>query len=273
MKMEKLIDIVDSSIKQVLAEFFVPSNVLGQGMEYSLLGGGKRLRPVMLLASFFEVCGMMQEDNAALKYLIFAVESLHTYTLIHDDLPCMDNDIERRGKPCCHIKFGEAAALLAGDALLNASFESFIKAIKLQPNLIHAADYFYSLAGAKGLIAGQSLEFELDTFSKETLLEIFKHKTAALFRSSAYIGGSMGLIAINKFDPASSILTDLDSFALNYGLAFQLKDDLDDLNEKGYAARFGAKEAQKLLDEYKQKAVLAIKKYNYNFLTALANDL
>jgi len=272
MKLENLVNIVNSFLTNVLSELSSPSQKLMDAMKYSLLEGGKRLRPVMLLAAYLDVSKKTMFDDE-MKYLIFAIEALHSYTLVHDDLPCLDNDKTRRGKPTSHIKFGEATALLAGDALLNASFESFIKAIKIQPKLIYAADYFYSLAGAGSLISGQSLEFVLENFDENVLINIFTHKTAALFKSAAYIGGALGLVAQSELDLKSPILKDLENFALNYGLAFQLKDDLDDLNAKGYAARFGVHKAKELFDEYKLKAIRIVQKYDFQLLTALIQNL
>ncbi|MCL2555808.1 MAG: polyprenyl synthetase family protein [Firmicutes bacterium] len=280
MNLNELTYIANHGIIDILKDFSIPSNIVSKkliaAMEYSLICKGKRLRPVMLLASFFDVCGLKKTNTypIAIKYLVFAIEALHTYTLIHDDLPCLDNDDLRRGKPSSHKQFGEATALLAGDALLNASFEAFIEAIKLEPKLIHAANYFYSLSGAQGLIAGQSLEFELESFSNETLIQIFTHKTAALFRSAAYIGCTLGLIYSKKYDnKINPELKALDNFALNYGLAFQLKDDLDDLNPKGYAVRFGIENTKNLFNDYKLKAIESLKNYNFPFLTAIVNNL
>jgi len=273
MKLEKLIDAVNVCLADILTEIAPSSSKkLTEAMEYSLLEGGKRLRPVMLLASYLDV-GKKKLLNEEAKYLAFAIETLHCYTLIHDDLPCMDDDIMRRGKPTTHIKFGETTAVLAGDALLNASFQAFIKAVKLKPGLIHAGDYFYALTGASGLISGQSMEFELDYFDENTLIKIFTHKTAALFKSAAYIGGVLGLIESDSFVSTNPILADLENFALNYGLAFQLKDDLDDLNPKGYAARFGVEKAKKMFYELKRKSIQAIEKYDFPLLAALAEKL
>jgi len=256
-------NICENVLTRVAAEFISPSEKLLEAMRYSLLNGGKRLRPIMFLAATEESGGVI--DKAA-EYLCFAIEALHTYTLIHDDLPCMDNDDERRGKPTCHIKFGQAHALLAGDALLNASMEYALKAVLLRPELAAAADGFFTAAGMQGTIAGQAIEFELEKYTKDDLLRIFSLKTSKLFIGPLAAGGICG-------GADKSRLSALKEFGDNFGLAFQLKDDLDDNSYKGFASLFGVEETAKLLDDYKNKAIKSIAEFNYPFLNRLIEKL
>jgi len=255
--------ICDSVIERFAAQLFSPSDKLLQAMRYSLLSGGKRLRSVMLLAAAEESGGTI---DLATEHLCFAVEALHTYTLIHDDLPCMDDDSERRGMPACHIKFGEAHALLAGDALLNASVESALKAVLLRPELIRAVDCFFAATGMQGTIAGQSIEFELEDYTKDDLLRIAYLKTSKLFEAPLAAGGICGGADELK-------LAALKNFGDSFGLAFQLKDDLDDNSPKGFAAVFGAEKAAELLEMYKKKAIDSVAGLGYPFLSKLVERL
>ncbi len=194
--------------------------VLGKSMQYSLLNGGKRIRPVLSLAC----AEMLGVDSTEILPFALALEMIHTYSLIHDDLPAMDNDDFRRGKPSCHKAFGEANAILAGDALLNEAYAiCFDQAIKGE-KYAFASKFLNECAGAFGMIAGQSADLfysENNTdISEKELLYIYEHKTGKLLLAPVAIAS---ILADNKY-----YLT-LESFGKMLGLLFQMTDDILDV--------------------------------------------
>lgn len=194
---------------------------LFQAMRYSLLAGGKRLRPVLCLA-VGRACGIAETE---LMPVAAALELLHCYSLIHDDLPCMDDDDLRRGKPTNHRVFGEAAALLAGDALLTYAFEQLAKPLPIpadrQIRMIRALS---SAAGCYGMVAGQmaDIEAERSSGSMRDLEFIHMHKTARLIEASVELGGLYAGL------PEPSLQA-LKAFGLTIGLVFQMVDDVLDV--------------------------------------------
>ena len=195
--------------------------VLHKAMRYSVLAGGKRLRPVLCLAAAEAVGGRAKLALAP----ALALEVLHTYTLIHDDLPCMDNDDLRRGKPTSHVVFGEANAILAGDALLTLAFEWLAAATPLPP--YKTSDLILELAqaaGSRGVVGGQveDLASEGKTPDTATVEFIHLHKTAGLIKAAARMGGICG-------GAGKGELAALGRYGENAGLAFQITDDI--LNE------------------------------------------
>ena len=190
--------------------------VLSEAMRYAVGTGGKRIRPLICLASSVAVGGKAEDA----KYPAAAIELLHNYTLIHDDLPAMDNDRERRGKPTVWVKFGEANAILAGDALLALAYQVAAKAPR---NVAAIVD----ILGEKGVgvVQGQVEDVESSKFKVQSLkcdVEfVYRHKTADLFIAAAAMGGLAG--GGREADVAA-----LKEFALNLGLAFQYEDDLLD---------------------------------------------
>ncbi|MFA5858121.1 MAG: polyprenyl synthetase family protein [Elusimicrobiota bacterium] len=204
---------------------------LYSAMEYALFTGGKRLRPVLCLAGAY-VLG--KEVTPALLRLACSVEFVHTYSLIHDDLPALDNDDYRRGKLTCHKKFDEATAVLTGDALLTHAFE-LITGTKGVPaeRKVWIVNELVRAIGAGGMIGGQVVDLELIT--KKKVLEkhihyVYRHKTADLIRASIITG------AIAAGAEADDIKR-LSIYAENVGLAFQVQDDLLDYNEDVKAKR------------------------------------
>lgn len=196
---------------------------LFEAMRYAVLGGGKRFRPLLLLAGG-EHFGA--EEELLLPYAC-AVEFIHNYSLIHDDLPLMDDDDFRRGQPSCHKKFGEALALLAGDGLLTLAFE--ILAAAPAPENDHrvkarVAAEIAAAAGPRGMVAGQWLDvnFGSDNHDPAAYQEMASRKTAGLIRVSATSGARLA-------GAPEAALQSLDSYGLYLGLAFQLRDDLQDL--------------------------------------------
>lgn len=202
---------------------------LQEAMAYSLLIGGKRLRPILVLLAC-EACG--QAPEKALPAAC-ALEMIHTYSLIHDDLPAMDDDDLRRGRPTNHIVFGEAMAILAGDALLTLAFE--IVSRDIQPGSVAAACCadLASAAGACGMVGGQVADLEAENADSLTFAQleaVHKRKTGRLLCSALTLGGRVA-----QADPER--LTHLSNYGRNIGLAFQIIDDL--LDVRGNAERMG----------------------------------
>lgn len=195
--------------------------ILKEAMSYSLSAGGKRLRPILVLLSC-EACGGKME--AALPAAC-AIEMVHTYSLIHDDLPAMDDDALRRGLPTSHIKFGEANAILAGDALLTRAFEIIANKIEVKPCAAECCVDLANAAGAVGMVGGQVADLEsehLEHATLETLEAIHRRKTGRLICSALTMGARIG--GADAFT-----LEKLQKYGICIGLAFQITDDLLDL--------------------------------------------
>ena len=264
-----------SLVEQTLAEVLPSSRpvVLSEAMRYAVGTGGKRIRPLVCLASAVAVGGKAEDA----KYPAAAIELLHNYTLIHDDLPAMDNDRERRGKPTVWVKFGEANAILAGDALLALAYQVAAKAPR---NVAEIVD----VLGEKGVgvVQGQvedvaSLKFEVSqpkrqtsnlkpqtsNFKPETDDFIYRHKTADLFIAAAAMGGLAG-------GGSDADVAALREFALNLGLAFQYEDDL--LDGDGI---YPPTETERLVHETTAAAVAALGRLpgDATFLRDLAQKL
>ncbi len=216
---------IDAALGRLLPSASTAPATIHRAMRYSLFAGGKRLRPLLCLAAAEAAGG---KADAALP-LACAVECIHTYSLIHDDLPCMDNDDWRRGKPTCHKVFGEGMAVLAGDALLTVAFEMAAKArparrystAELVLELAHAA-------GSRRLIAGQVVDLENEgkaaRITHAALRSIHENKTAALITTSIRLG------AMSAGAPPA-LLKQLTVFGRNLGLAFQVIDDILDITQ------------------------------------------
>ena len=218
-KMLRSCELTENYLKDFVAKLSAPEE-LKEAMLYSLLAGGKRLRPYLCLA-FCRLCGGNEQD--ALPFAA-AVEMIHTYSLIHDDLPCMDNDDLRRGKPANHIRFGEANALLAGDALLNLAFESVLCS-NLPADLVkEGLAVLGQKAGACGMIGGQTLDLAAEkiTPDEEMLLQINRGKTSALIQAACVMGCVAARADETKKQAASA-------FGEALGITFQLTDDLLDV--------------------------------------------
>jgi geranylgeranyl diphosphate synthase, type II len=201
-------------------------NRLCDAMKYSLMAPGKRLRPILCMAAAEAV----SEINPYVVSAACAIEFIHTYSLIHDDLPAMDNDNLRRGQPTCHIKFDEATAILSGDALLTIAFEilsSPDNASIHQPEIMLQVIHILSKAiGYQGMIEGQMRDIRNEgiTIGLEQLIEMHSLKTGALIEASVHVGA---LLANGKPDQIHHLLV----YAKNIGLAFQVADDI--LNIEG----------------------------------------
>lgn len=224
---EKLIEM---ALDRRLPPASEPPQELHRAMRYSVLGGGKRLRPILCLA-FAEASGGTLE--AAMPPAL-SVEFFHSYTLVHDDLPCMDNDDWRRGKPTCHRKFGVAMAVLVGDALQALAFE--VAAEAQAPSPYRAAAYVLELAaaaGSGGVIAGQVADTM--TKAKTSVVQVryvAEHKTAVLFVASC----RMGVISAGGPD---RLLVCAEEYGRHFGMAFQIADDLHEVRVGGKPADDG----------------------------------
>ena len=259
-------------------------HILYEAMRYSLLAGGKRLRPVLVM-SFCSLCG--GDENTALPFAC-AIEMVHTYSLIHDDLPCMDNDDLRRGKPSSHKAFGEANALLAGDALLTKAFEIACgQSVALADRAVKAAAILAKAAGDHGMVAGQVLDLlnENQDITAEQLMNIDAKKTGAMIRAAALMG--CALAGADKQQEQAA-----DSYASALGLAFQIQDDLLDVegnvqtlgkpigsdaqNDKAtYVTLLGAQKARITVHELTEKAKAALTPFGARaeFLCMLADSM
>ena len=245
-----------------LASIDAPKN-LKEAMRYSALNGGKRLRPMLLIAAGH----LSGADPKVLYPLGMAIEMIHAYSLIHDDLPAMDDDSLRRGKPTCHIQFDEATAILAGDALLTESFVilSHLEGIS-ESAKIKLIQLFSHSAGASGMVGGQMMDLEGEErkITSDELVAIHRLKTGKLIKASILAGAIAG-------DSDEKTLMHLTEFADNIGLAFQVKDDILDVTgtseelgktagkdleqEKStYVTLLGLEKATTILDELIDKA-------------------
>ena len=207
-----------------------PRGDIYDAMEYSLLAGGKRIRPVLTL----EVCRMCGGDPALAMPFACAVEMIHTYSLIHDDLPCMDDDDLRRGKPTNHKIYGEATAVLAGDGLLTAAFEIALGTDSPLPpqRVVAAAACLARAAGAQGMVGGQVLDMAAEgrAVSRYDVEQLQKLKTGALLSAAA----EMGCIVAGGSEEAQKAVR---RYAQKLGMAFQVRDDM--LDVEGNEATLG----------------------------------
>ena len=283
-------DLAELHILDFLPEVDHKSITVYEAMKYSLSAGGKRLRPSLLLAS----CEFAGGDiNNAIPYAC-AAEYIHTYSLIHDDLPAMDNDDIRRGLPTNHKVYGEATAILAGDGLLTSAFEAMNKDMLLyfdsDIQLKRRVKASYELAkgaGCRGMVAGQIADIEAENkkCSKEMLDYININKTAALIVASIRAGAHLG--GANE-----KMLRDLTDYAEFLGLAFQIKDDILDVtgvetdmgkksggdkskNKSTYPGCYGLDASINRLKELTENAITVLEPYydEAEFFTKLANEL
>ena len=272
---EELREWVDNHLTDYLPKEESLSENVREAMNYSLTAGGKRLRPVLLLAAF-EMAGGTAIAEA--EPFACALEYIHTYSLIHDDLPAMDDDDLRRGKPTNHKVYGEACAILAGDALLNRAYEIMLEVMKGFKNIpsvrmASAASVIAQAAGNEGMIGGQIADIEGETAepSMERLQFIHRHKTGALIKAAVTAGAELA-------GAKNQMKTDLDAFGEQLGLAFQICDDIldvtgdekilgkpvgsDEKNQKlTYPALVGLEEARRMYREAHEKAIGALRPY------------
>jgi len=285
-RMEEYANIINLSLDRYLPQTEGLQKNVAEAMRYSTLAGGKRVRP-MLTLEFCRLCGGSIE--AAIPFAC-AVEMVHTYSLIHDDLPCMDNDDMRRGRPSCHIRFGEATALLAGDALLSLAFETalcnnYIGKVKPE-NAIKAARLLAEASGIGGMVGGQIIDLESEErkISLETLEFMHNKKTGAMITAAAKIGCIVADAEEEKIKSAGR-------FAACLGLAFQIVDDCldvegsddkigkpvgsDAINDKTtYITHLGIEKSKRLAIKLTDEAISYLNNFKDNvFLSGLAKYL
>lgn len=254
-------------------------SIIHEAMNYSVFAGGKRLRPVLCMDSY----GLFDDDFEKILPVACALECIHTYSLIHDDLPCMDDDDFRRGEPTCHKKFGEAIAVLAGDALLTEAF-GLVSDFDCKNVVGDIVSELVSACGSRGLIGGQVMDIlsENKQLDKKTLDYIHRHKTGKLIVVSVRLGAICAGAGEKDLDA-------LTSYGESLGLAFQISDDLLDvlgdsanlgkqvgqdekLNKLTYPSLYGIDGSKKRLKDTIDKAISSLEIFNEKacFLSDLA---
>lgn len=281
-QIEKYCDAVNTELMKYIHEANDGQRDVTKAMRYSLSNGGKRLRPIFVL-EFCRMCG--GDVNKALPYAC-AIEYIHTYSLIHDDLPCMDNDDMRRGKPSCHKMYGEATALLAGDALLTHAFEICSASELSDSQNLRAVSLLSQNAGVGGMIGGQviDLKYEQSDPSISDILTVHRLKTGALISAACILG----CIAAGADDEKIALAS---RYAYMIGTAFQIRDDLLDIvgdeeklgkpigsdadNDKTtYVTLVGADRAQQDVKTLTDKAVEILDSFSENdFMKTLSEYL
>ena len=257
-----------------------PQKQLFDAMGYSLFAGGKRLRPIFC----FEFCRMCGSDWKQAAPLAAAVEMIHTYSLIHDDLPCMDDDDFRRGRPTNHKVYGEAMAVLAGDALLTDAFAVASTARLEGKAMADAIGILAECAGSLGMVGGQVLDIlsEERECTEEEILAVQSRKTGALINAACALGALAGNANEQQFDAACQ-------FAAALGLAFQIRDDMLDVigtqeemgktvgtdeNKNTFVRLYGLRRCEELVRKYTDLALSALDAFEDNaFMRALALEL
>ncbi len=284
--MEEYLQLINDYLDTAIGECPFGEAVVHEAMKYSLSVGGKRIRPVLVL-EFARICG---GDVIKALPVACAIEMIHTYSLIHDDLPCMDDDDMRRGMPSCHKKYGEEYALLAGDGLLTAAFGLVADSAFAKENpaaAIKAVSLLSSLAGMNGMIGGQvvDLKNEGKKASLDTLKLMDSLKTGALIRCAALLGCACG-------DADGEQTAAADTFASKLGHAFQIVDDIldvtgdaeilgkpigsDALSEKStYVSILGLEKSKEYAKSLTDEAVAALEVFGKDgeFLKSLALKL
>ena len=221
---EQLRNIINQELKLLLPQKSSIADLLVQAMHYSVMGGGKRIRPILALAA----CESSGANATKAIDSACAIELIHAYSLIHDDLPAMDDDTLRHGQPSTHVQFGQAQAILAGDALQSLAFQLISDSKELTATTkIDIVRILSTAIGWNGMAGGQSMDIESDgtNLSLSEIKALNKAKTGALIQASVEIGA----IASNKIEMESKEFTALSEFGASIGLAFQIVDDLLDV--------------------------------------------
>lgn len=297
MDFKKELDKKVSEAEQIISSYLPKEEGLQttimEAMNYSVLAGGKRLRPILMLETYRLFGG----KDKVIEPFMAAIEMIHTYSLVHDDLPAMDNDLYRRGKKTTHAVYGEAMGILAGDALLNYAFETALTALNMSPSpqVAEALQILAKKAGIYGMIGGQVVDIESEragsgekTDDKEnldTILFIHEHKTAAMIESAMGIGAVLAGASELEKEKIEQIASDI-------GLAFQIRDDIldvtstteelgkpvgsDERNQKAtYVSLKGLDEAREDVEKISERAlgILASLDVSNPFLTQLITAL
>jgi farnesyl diphosphate synthase len=260
---------VEEALEAVLPGLTLVPGRLHEAMRYTTLGGGKRMRPLLAFAAG----ELVQAPEEALAYASAAVELIHAYSLVHDDLPCMDDDTLRRGKPTCHVAFDEATALLVGDSLQSLAFQVLSERMLARDaqRQLEMVRLLAQASGSRGMAGGQAIDLASvgQELSVPELELMHIHKTGALIRAAVWLGASCG-------EPLDSEAeTHLDRFAKFAGLAFQVVDDVLDVqsdtttlgktagkdaryNKPTYVSVLGAARARELAHELRAQALAAL---------------
>lgn len=269
----------------VCCDAYLPlGSQVNEAARYSLLAGGKRVRAVLCMAA----CELLGGEAPQATQFACAVEMLHCYSLIHDDLPCMDNDDFRRGKPSCHKAFGEATALLAGDLLLTEAFEVIAAAPVSETARVRACTALAHGAGSAGMVLGQELDlrYESQPVGEETLRLVHRNKTGALINAAMQMGAAAA-------EGGEEDCRRLEQFAYDLGLVFQIVDDVLDVtstseelgkpvgsdaenNKTTFATLYGPEGAMELAQKINAEACGRLSRAygeRSEFLTALAENL
>ena len=285
MKLDERTELYRSCIEQSLSDYIdqfkdYPQKELYEAMRYSLLGGGKRLRPIMTLEFCRMCCGDWQK---ALPFAM-AIEMIQTYSLIHDDLPAMDNDDYRRGKLTNHKVYGEAMAILAGDALLTDAFGCAATAKIPGKDVAHAISTLAAGAGSVGMVGGQVLDIKSESrqLTEEEVLDVQVRKTAALIKAACILGVIAGGGTEQQQEAAGV-------FAGALGLAFQIRDDMLDVigtqeelgkgvgtdeTKNTFVRLYGLEKCEELVQKYTAAAIDMLSVFEDNaYLIELARSL
>ena len=284
---------IEEILKRYLPKEEGYAKTVAEAVNYSVLAGGKRLRPMLLL----ECCRLFGGREELAAPFMAAIEFIHTYSLVHDDLPCMDNDEYRRGRKTTHAVYGEGMAVLAGDALLNLAFETASSAFSLTENeeelrrAARAMQILSAKSGIGGMIGGQCADTQAEEFppekvTQELLLYIHENKTAAMIESPMMIGALLAGAEKEKLEA-------LERIGSKIGLAFQIRDDILDLtssleelgkqtgsdlknNKVTYVSLNGMEESEKEVRRLSEEALQELKGLTENrneFLECLVEDL
>ncbi len=277
----KCVEKIDLNLEKRLNENYKYINEILDSIKYSVFTGGKRIRPILAMKSY----ELFSENNNYDNIMPFAlaIEMIHTYSLIHDDLPSMDNDDYRRGKLSNHKVYGEALAILSGDGLLNLAFETIFDSFKDLGDLedhrrkILTGKEISRYSGLKGMIGGQVIDMNQDKkeIEDDELLYMYKTKTAALIKAATVSGAIIG--GANKEE-----IETMRKFGYYLGMSYQIKDDILDKSEDEniekltYLSHFGVKKSDRDLKVFSDKAKLELRKLkgkDINFLMSLTDIL
>lgn len=279
-ELKKRANEIELELKKYVRKEDVPEQKLNEAVEYSLMAGGKRLRPILML----EVYRLFANDVEVVMPFAVAMEMLHNFSLIHDDLPGIDNDDFRHGKPTNHKQFGEATAILAGDSLFNQAYLVIAQSMQQEMNSNKTKAFYEFVSAADKMILGEYVdtEFEGKPISQDYLEYIHKNKTAALLKGSLRIGA----ILANAPEEDLEVLT---NYAEKIGLAFQIRDDIlseigdekvlgkpvgndKERNKCTYVTKYGLEQAKKMLHDITNEAVEIARQYKEKgkFLEELA---
>ena len=275
-------DAVEKIIYGYCPDEFGKQSLIFEAMNYSVKAGGKRLRPILMLETF----KLFSEDEAKVYPFMAAIEFIHTYSLVHDDLPAMDDDEFRRGQKTTHAKYGEDIGILAGDGLLNYAYEVMSEAVVKNPDAAEAMAVIAKKAGSYGMVGGQTVDVinEGKKLDIETINFIHNLKTAALIEASMMAGAILG-------GATEEQVLQVESIAKNIGMAFQIQDDIldvtgdeqklgkpvlsDEKNEKDtYITLIGLEESKQKVEDLSNLAIDGIKALGENeFLVTLVEKL